>query len=129
MKNALNILIKAKDIVEKGWCKNSLFRDANGKAIRSTEYTDGCHVCAIGAMKIAALNINFQSGEYSKALKALGKETPMWPEDYQLRGMQMPIDSFNDQSTTTKQDILNLYDRAIAKLQAQLTEESAPVQS
>lgn len=87
----------ARALVERGWFKGWL--------------TDGQRVCAVGALNIAcngsAAGIPLDDWERRDAAAALLRQH-----------LTQEIAYFNDDPETTKQDVLNLFDKALADLGA-----------
>lgn len=101
-KEVLKALKHGRAEVEKGWCKRD-FYDLRG------------NVCALGGLRKMfpddlpmSLNSIPMITVYDKAAAALNKQLP--------RGWK-GVASYNDHHATTKEDILALYDRAIACLE------------
>lgn len=95
----------ARALIEKGWTQRTYARDANGNVV---EETDGGAVafCAAGACWAVS------SREARDALRrqvGLETNTPDWPS----------ISAFNDAPDRTQQDVLALFDRTIARLEAE----------
>jgi hypothetical protein len=87
----LDVLIAARAEVEKGWCKYTLERGTG-------------EVCAIGALRrVKAKGEVLGSGVVQALTEAL-------PRPFRA---SVEIANFNDLSTTTKADVLALFDRAI----------------
>lgn len=91
-------LRRARDIVAKGWCPRGLYDELG-------------NVCAVGAVNIACeghLHVRSKpTSRRDEALRALIRHLPgSWQEVYR----------YNDDPSTTHQDILNLFDKALADL-------------
>lgn len=100
---ALDILKKARALLARpyAWTKNTSKRLVRvpGKKRRK------CAYCATGAIAAVCSEGSF---ERMRARQALREQIPF--------GMS-GIESFNDRKTTTKRDVLALFDRAIARLE------------
>jgi hypothetical protein len=101
---ALN-LMRAKARIEKGWCKNT-FEDSRGR------------VCALGPF--------FGDSWLSKYAKELELLKEAIPKDCNIRpeswnGDIFDIAVFNNARSTTKEDVLALYDKAIELAIAEAT--------
>ena len=102
MSNVIQILEDAKTFIENGWTKG--------------DYTDGegCY-CAIGACRMAAsgstsvVSLWAEDGQESTPYeRAIQRLTDVLP------GAYGSIPTFNDAPETTLEDVLALFDRAIA---------------
>lgn len=106
------ILKKARARVELHWWQGAL------KGMR-WESNDEAPVCAVGAVNWAISGDPqnedlkfFQKRRRKKALKALFDVLPK-AHQYKCPRIDSPIVGFNDALKTTKEDVLNLFDRAI----------------
>ena len=106
-------LIKARDLLAKGFCKDNLACDAEGKAI-GYEDPKAAQFCILGAMLIASDdNVN-----YDKVVPLLASQLPQpWVEMHPNWQMSALI-AFNNHWETTQADIVALFDRAIEKAAA-----------
>jgi hypothetical protein len=97
-------------LVEKGWCKGAYARDEAG--IPSTLGT-GISFCAGGAHWKSLMKYNIRrlsaEGHLTSSFYLLDEATP---RNY------VSISDFNDAPETTLDDVLALYDRAIAAAEA-----------
>lgn len=89
-------LIEARGFVERGWCKKSYINTIGS-------------VCAVGGLEAS------ERKKYGRFIC-----TPFFTKARQLLQQSIPAhfayqgtESYNDSLSTTKQDILDLYDRAI----------------
>lgn len=89
----------ARALVNEGWCQGDL-ADAHGG------------VCAIGALNLICVgSVYISVGGYPRRDAAVDA----------LKRLLMPgqyLHEFNDASTTTQQDVLSLFDKALAELGA-----------
>ena len=92
------VLVKAKALVEKGWTQEVSARDDYGYHVEPTD-SNACYWCATGALQ-AVLPRNVLFSDYCDLLT---REAPC------------DIILFNDDADTTKEDILKVYDEAIAR--------------
>jgi hypothetical protein len=90
----LEILMKARAEVEKGWGRTAV--DGAG------------NVCALGAIDVAL------GGSRDEPKVAAKLYTERWDVVDALGGSATGIVHFNDDRSTTKADVLQLFDRAIA---------------
>lgn len=93
-----SILKKAKKLIKKGWCKGAFARTASGESVPS-DSPDAVKFCAIGAVNRARLALKYGSIDKRAALNLL----------------PCNLTQINDFSTTTEEDILNIFDEAIKK--------------
>jgi hypothetical protein len=105
---AVEILRYARALLAKrgGWTKGSNARDKRGLSINATD-ANACKFCAFGAIYRSNYDLNRETSTSpveTLLLKAFDKE------GFGLAG-------FNDRQTTVK-PVLALYDKAIAKLEA-----------
>lgn len=103
MIETVDILIAARALIKCAWTK---------KALQRTDFYPAQY-CAAGAIRHAATNRDMlRSWELRDAAEdELRKYLPPHYREYKYG-----IARFNDAETTTKQDILNLFDKAIADL-------------
>lgn len=97
--NVLQVLIKARGHIERGWCKNALARTSNGRKI-DPYHADAAKWCAIGAV-IATTGTDSNPAVYRRltaAAKWLGSPNVMAFNDAQWR----------------RERVLMLYDVAIS---------------
>jgi hypothetical protein len=109
MTDVLDVLIAARAEVEKGWCKGHLVNDDTGD------------VCAMGAVYRAAGD-DFVTAPVPDSVLAMADRTRRILEDA-LNGRHVPF--FNDASSTTKADVVALFDRAIAAEAVKVTADPA----
>lgn len=90
--SALEALRKGRAVIARGWCQKALISD------------DGTKHCLLGAILIAehAVHPGAWDALHAELLKTSDLELPEW----------------NNLETTTQQDVLALYDRALAPLQS-----------
>lgn len=119
MTSAVEVLTKARALIEKGWTQGTNARQKNNRET-SPQSKTACKFCAIGAMvREANLESLFSRDRRSLATRldhALAKVHPEFipDEDNSLRA----IAQFNDLPTTTKEQILEVYDHAIRQASA-----------
>lgn len=82
----------ARNIIEQGWCKGRN-TDGNGS------------YCILGAVGVATKNESFATSRYYDAVCELRLQMP-----------EVGLPDFNDDPSTTKEDVLGLFDKAIAEL-------------
>ena len=93
-----DVLVKARSLVEKGWTQGVAARNDYGYHVEPTD-SDACYWCATGAIQ-AVLPKDVLFSDYCDLLASEA------PYDIVL---------FNDDADTTKEDILKVYDKAIAR--------------
>ena len=93
-------LIKARALIEKGWTQGAFAKDKYGETVGTTDPT-ASQWCATGAL----MAIVGTRARYSYCVKLLDQI------------LQEGIIIFNDSPCRTKEDILALYDKAIAEYQ------------
>jgi hypothetical protein len=107
-------LIAARGFIERGWTRGWFARTENGKRADALYPTATCW-CVMGALQ-RAIDYSVEDDDYSEYTKRaalrysalasiLSKYTP--------RGRDLL--GFNDSLETTKEDVLNLFDRALAE--------------
>ncbi len=96
----LRLLREGRARIRKGWTKGAFARDRAGRSVQSW-HEEAKEWCALGALNADGPPFvdAWSAARYLKR-SLLGKENH--------------VDSFNDRDVTTKQDVLDLYDRAIA---------------
>lgn len=94
----LDRLVLARKKIEQGWCKGSYAKDSQGNKVVETS-PDAVSWCAIGAMHSTDPGAFFP----------ITKDHPLCMASRGFRN----ITYFNDDPRTTKQDVLDLFDRAI----------------
>lgn len=99
----LRTLIRAREILEKGWCKAALAKDARGRAVKPSDPA-AVSWCLAGAAFRAALKE--RSPTYAAATLEIIDALPACAGE--------SIGIFNDQYDTTKDDVLRILDRAIS---------------
>ena len=93
-------LIKARALIEKGWAQGAFAKDKYGETVGTTDPT-ACQWCATGAL----MAIVGKEARYSYCVKLLEEI------------LQQSIIIFNDSRCRTKEEVLALYDKAIAEYQ------------
>jgi len=98
---ALELLREAKRLIEeKGWTQGDFARNSRGNGVSVVSRTATCF-CAFGALQANAVG---HAASYIAACDILEACLP-----------EKSVVSYNDHPTTTKADILALYDRAIER--------------
>jgi hypothetical protein len=87
--------------IERGWCKNDYAVDEEGLSVLPTN-PRATNFCAVGALRSLGLHIDL----FIEAERALSSQI----------GWEVVVD-WNDKRGRTKQDVLDLYDQAIASLE------------
>lgn len=96
----IQVLTKARALIVRGWTKYAFARDKHGHRVGPLAKT-ACRWCADGSLRAASGGI--EAPVYKRALAALSG----------VMGGVAP--TVNDAAETTKKDIVNAFDRAIAK--------------
>lgn len=98
---ASELVAKGRDVLAAGWCQHK-YEDDDG------------NVCAIGALRRVAPNelggYQGRGQAYFDACKALNAKS------YEMFGI-CDVSLLNDQNMTTKQDMLDIFDKTIAGLE------------
>lgn len=102
------VLVAARWIAKKlGWCQWSFFRDKEG-AVLTDMFVLGSHhidrvasVCMLGALRL----VETDEETRADAKSLLSKSLPT--------GSYSTISSYNDYGTTSKEDVLKVFDKAI----------------
>ena len=94
------VLIQARGFIERGWTQRASARAAEGYPVRSKS-PSACEWCASGAIRAVLPN--------SRNIKEF------WEYFFDLVKPHFSLIEFNDDPKTTKEDVLALYDEAIAK--------------
>ena len=89
------VLTKAKKLIEKGWCKGPMAKNARGEAVGPRSKA-ACQWCSFGAI----LAVDYGVGR-------------LGAEDYLSRACGRSFILFNE-SQTSKRPVLRAFDRAIA---------------
>lgn len=106
MDNTVEILKKARRLIARGWVKGTfLERDAKGRL---------CY-CASGAVRRAAGD-GFDNDKGTYLACEVAPPADVWSLLNTVAGKN--IVSFNDDDTTTKRDVLNVFDQAILLAEA-----------
>lgn len=102
MKTNKQILQEAKQLlIDKGWTKGCFARDADGEEVSAYSYNATCF-CTFGAIKRVA----FDNDGFAGDCFAIMNESVLSAFD---------IPEFNDAPSTTKEMVLELFDKAIVK--------------
>jgi hypothetical protein len=100
----------------KHWTQGAYARDKHGVPVDSLR-GEGCTFCTFGAVRHVVAKEN---AEYFEAEVALDSSVPR-----DGMGATIGAINFNDAPTTTHADVLALFDRAIARAEAQETRAEA----
>lgn len=92
------VLVKARKLIEKGWCKNVDARNAKGESV-STKSSKAVQWCILGALNCVTTDFD----DYYKA------------EDLLYHCAQMPLSMWNDLPQRIKEEVLRLFDEAIER--------------
>ena len=98
MMTTKEILIKAKVLIEKGWTQGVAARNDYGFIVHPTD-PKACEWCATGAIRAVAMG------------DSETREIAIYLEDF--IELKSTLVSFNDNVNTTREDILELFDRVI----------------
>ncbi len=100
-----DLLIAGRARIERGWCQGTYARDDDGVQVYAEDLDyPGLSFCALGA-------IGEQISRCEGAALILANHIPK-DRRYPLNARS--VSWFNDDPSTTKEDVLALYDRAIA---------------
>jgi len=113
----VKLLKTGRELVSRGWCKQDLFQDASGQGTASTHYQEGYSCCAMGGIYAAKKMANAEEDNYDVAVRLLNSCAP---KDFRTKALSV----YNDAPETTKEDILALYDRAIFRMNPEVTLDS-----
>lgn len=97
------LLAEARDELSQGWEKHTLLNAKTGS------------VCAVGALRRATMN-HVQDGAiplFRKARTMLNAKAVEMADDVSMLGASTGVEGFNDWAMTSKQDVLNLFDKVI----------------
>ena len=103
LKRNLRVLKDAREKIVKGWTQGPFAADALGVPLSPT-HPNACKWCAMGAVSAAA-----GPGEYGRIRDVLNDEV------YSLHGFPTMV-CFNEDSDTTKEMVLAVFDNAINRL-------------
>lgn len=115
---APEILRKAKEVLAEGWTKGVFARDEHGAAVWDAS-PEACSFCAMGAVYRARRQLGFDIDNEDHDQE----DTKLWDalftavRDRSPEG-QRDIVSFNDDVAKDVGDVLDVFDEAIAKLEA-----------
>jgi hypothetical protein len=110
MSSKVNHLLNARQRIEAGWCQFTEAVDATGHPV-DADTKEAVGFCAFGAL-VAALPIT-SIGEATRLLDLMAPFVPSKSQASKL-GLGCDVVSYNDLPSTTKQDILALFDQTIA---------------
>ena len=97
----IDALVRARGLVERGWCQGWFARDADGYEVAAVS-PQACRFCALGAIRHAT-NVFVEGDNCIRlVLRAGGNEA------------LGDLFTWNDAPERTQADVLALYDRAIA---------------
>jgi hypothetical protein len=110
------LLIRAKELIEKGWAKDTFARNSKGKEV--SDYSpEACKFCLVGAIRRAAYELDLVNGT--------APSINYWPLIDHLRNL-LPkskrknatlyesIDQFND-ACVTKKPVIKLIERGLSQ--------------
>lgn len=108
-------LLKARGLIEKGWCKEAYARDTEGNPLSPCSM-DATQYCVVGAV-----NRNLQlSNALVREIPTTFVESVTWMEPKNLSPYlpiaQKLLQLYNDHKDTPKEDILGLFDTTINQL-------------
>jgi hypothetical protein len=98
-----DVLVRSRALIAKGWTQAAAARDANGRECAAFA-AEAISWCAAGAICCC---IRPGGASYNAVAAAMGFSSAIAAPD------SLPV--FNDRQTTTQQDVLDAFDRAIAK--------------
>lgn len=101
------LIADARDELSMGWTQRTIMNSNTGS------------VCAVGALRRATLN-NIQHGAaalFAKARQTLNLKAREMAADVGIGYPLAGVENFNDFNGTGKQDMLNLFDKAIIGLE------------
>jgi hypothetical protein len=111
----IQVLKKAKDLIQQGWCKGEQVKVIAGKN----------YYCTIGATQEASKQLGYNSEKIVQGgvyyhLDDIADDilTKFLPEG------QYSLTNYNDKSTTRKNQIIRLFDKAISKSEEEI---NAPI--
>ena len=107
------VLTQARVLVEQGWTQKVCARNANGDRV-ATNDPDACMFCATGAVSAAIMKS--AKNQDAKADEAFFGAVNLL-DNITLKCDSGCAENFNDHPKTTKEDILELFDKAIARCQ------------
>ena len=108
-----DILVKAQKLIEQGWCQGEFARDENDESV--SPYSEkACSWCASGAIKTAIISYHHTSPNPYHLLKEIISNKPIEYSTIIFNDSDA-IAAFNDHPKTTQNDILELFDKAIAR--------------
>lgn len=110
-KVTIPMLQRIRATIEKGWCRGELARDKKWAKVDITS-PEACTWCAEGAIALECMRE--RSAVWNKYCDAVCLALrPFIPDIFKNRGLFR----YNDSTTTTKEDILALFDKAINQLE------------
>lgn len=111
-------LLEARSLVEKGWVQGKYATNQNGWKVGVTE-SDATNFCMLGSLERVLENRYIEStmNPYDCLWQGVMK---LYPSEMAqiIENTNMPsawLDEFNDANTTTKEQILNVFDAAIKR--------------
>ena len=127
MADVTQVLVRAKELIEKGFTKGAPARSEEGRAVPSvSEFATSW--CSVGAIRKSC----FESGSvemHAPAFEILSRQIEPKEFDHDLNRERLfglhreRIAAFNDEPKTTQADVVALFDAAIA---ASITKENHP---
>lgn len=103
MPTAIDILNQARFLIEKGWTQGAPARTARGRVVLAHDRTARCF-CLVAALYWAADLIGADARQQNRAYMAL------------KRLIKGSLSGWNDEEGRTREEVLALIDRAIARL-------------
>lgn len=103
------VLSRARELIAKGWTRGNAAKDEHGEAVAPLS-EQACTFCAYGAITRSTYDLIGKDSDDAEEeiLVTLGFKPRMWDDLF----------TFNDKAKS-KKPILTLFDKAIAKLEAQ----------
>lgn len=106
----LDVLTKAKALIEQGWTQRSYARNVHAFIVPSTDPSATCF-CMVGALRKAA----DYAGNQPHAPEAYVSAHDALSQVVEARSGCYSIPQFNDDFTTTKDAVLDMFDAAIER--------------
>lgn len=111
MKSVVEILVRARKYVARGWCQKAFAKDSYGNSVQESS-SAACRWCAIGAIRQACIDLNLDLPAGWPAIDRLLRAAPA--ED---------LEAWNDQFGQTQQEVIEAFDRAIQQINAEIAEK------
>jgi hypothetical protein len=101
------VLVRAKDLVSKGWTQRARARDVGGK-ICNFASDEACSFCLVGALSRAEVDLNLDAWEKVRVRGVIGDS---------LRPMRaLPLAFWNDRAERTQEEAVRLLDAVIKEM-------------